>query len=56
MGAPNNPVTSLESGGLTEPPRLVRVDRYGSVSGLIEVEVTLGTLFVKYSEGVPYGS
>ena len=46
-----------ESGGLHLPPRLVKVDRYGSVSGLVRVRVALGTLVIipRNSED-PYGS
>ena len=45
MGEPDNPAEGLE--GLTSGPFLVKVDRYGSVSGLVKVKVALGTLFIK---------
>ncbi len=44
-------------GALTEGPFLVKVDRYGSVSGLVRVRVPLGVLVIKTEEiEVPYGS
>jgi len=52
---PDKVVSVEDPGGLTKPPRLVRVDKYGSVSGLVEVEVPLGTLYVKFDAGDPYG-
>ena len=36
-----------EQGGLINPPCLVRVDRYGSVSGLVRVRTPLGMLILK---------
>ncbi len=43
--------------GLTSGPFLVKVDRYGSVSGLVRVRVPLGMLYIKTeSSEVPYGS
>ena len=39
-------VVATEPGGLTSPPGLVRVDRYGSVSGLLRVRVPLGILVI----------
>ena len=42
---PDN-VVAAEAGALTEGPGLVRVDRYGSVSGLVEVEVPLGLIVI----------
>ncbi len=33
--------------GLTSVPFLVKVDRYGSVSGLVRVRVPLGMLVIK---------
>jgi len=56
VGEPNNPAA------LEEPLRngafLVKVDRYGSVSGLVRVRVPLGVLIIKESERseVPNGS
>ncbi len=42
---------------LTGGPYLVKVDRYGSVSGLVRVRVPLGLLVIKTeSSEVPYGS
>ena len=35
---------------LTGGPFLVKVDRYGSVSGLVRVRVALGLLVIKESE------
>ncbi len=51
---PDNLVGAAEEGGLTEPPSLVRVDRYGSVSGLVRVRVPLGMLVIVTKER-PYG-
>jgi len=34
------------AGGLTPAPFLVKVDRYGSVSALVEVEVPLGFIVI----------
>ncbi len=45
-GQPDSVVTSEEEGGLTEPPSLIKVDRYGSVSGLVRVRVPLGMLVI----------
>jgi len=43
--------------GLTSPPCLVKVDRYGSVSGLVRVRVPLGFIVLEYSdEGDSFGS
>ncbi len=43
--------------GLTSGPFLVKVDRYGSVSGLVRVRVPLGVLVIKTEQSeVPYGS
>ena len=56
MGEPKNPVLEgLE--GLTSGPFLVKVDRYGSVSGLVRVRVPLGLLVIHTEKvEVPYGS
>ena len=62
MGEPKDPVEdagllSTPDLGLTGGPFLVKVDRYGSVSGLVRVRVPLGVLFIKAEQGeVPYGS
>ncbi len=55
VNVPADPVEG--SLGLTGGPFLVKVDRYGSVSGLVRVRVPLGILYIK-TEGseVPYGS
>ncbi len=46
-----------EEGALTEAPSLVRVDRYGSVSGLVRVRVPLGFIVLEYTdEGGSFGS
>ncbi len=48
-GTPKEPdslVPSAEGGPLTGPPYLVKVDRYGSVSGLVRVRVPLGHLVI----------
>ena len=56
MIGPDDP-GKVGEGGLTEPPSLVKVDRYGSVSGLVRVRVPLGVLVIKTeSSEVPYGS
>ncbi len=39
-------VSRLEEGPLQKGPLLVKVDRYGSVSGLIRVRVPLGMLVI----------
>ncbi len=43
MGEPKDPVGK---GPLTEGPFFIKVDRYGSVSGLIRVRVPLGMLVI----------
>ncbi len=44
---PVNPVTrEIASRVLTGEPFLVKVDRYGSVSGLVRVRVPLGVLVI----------
>ena len=54
MGEPNNPVSPDKA--LCGGPYLVKVDRYGSVSGLVRVRVPLGLLVIKTeSSEVPYG-
>ena len=58
MNMPKDPVgggatpvkeTPLNEGGLTNPPYLVKVDRYGSVSGLVRVRVPIGVLVITRS-------
>jgi len=58
-GGPDNGCIASEKGGLTSPPCLVKVDRYGSVSGLVRVRVPLGMLVIVPNTlefEVPYGS
>ncbi len=45
---PEDPVA--EVGALTEGPHLVKVDRYGSVSGLVRVRTPLGFIVLEYPE------
>jgi len=47
---PENPEIRQGNGGLTIPPFLVKVDRYGSVSALSRVETPLGSLVVKIAK------
>ena len=55
MGVPDNPAE--EGLSLRGGPFLVKVDRYGSVSGLVRVRVPLGVLVIKTEQSeVPYGS
>jgi len=60
VGEPNDPVSVIQTkgpGGLTPGPFLVKVDRYGSVSGLVRVRVPLGLLVIKTENiEVPYVS
>ncbi len=55
MGEPVDPAGQVGP-PLTGGPYLVKVDRYGSVSGLVQVKVPLGMLIIK-SESIedPYG-
>ncbi len=46
MNVPNDPGT--EPGPLTKGPGLVKVDRYGSVSGLVRVRTPLGFIVIEY--------
>ncbi len=47
VGEPKDPVLSQSgAGGLTPVPFLVKVDRYGSVSGLVRVRVPLGHIVI----------
>ena len=47
VGKPKDPVEKGEgAAGLTSVPFLVKVDRYGSVSGLFRVRVPLGVLVI----------
>ncbi len=55
----SEPADPAEEGlpGLTGGPFLVKVDRYGSVSGLVRVRVPLGLLVIHTEKiEVPYGS
>jgi len=56
VGEPVDP--GEEGASLTGGPFLVKVDRYGSVSGLVRVRVPLGFLVIKTvaPAEVPYGS
>jgi len=54
VGEPVDPGVSSER-ALTERPFLIKVDRYGSVSGLVRVRVPLGVLVIKCDEGARYG-
>jgi len=48
VGEPSNPAVQSEGlEGLTSGPFLVKVDRYGSVSGLVRVRVPLGMLVIR---------
>jgi len=51
VGEPSDPAEEVGLEGLTSGPFLVKVDRYGSVSGLVRVRVPLGMLYIKWSEG-----
>ncbi len=59
MSKPVDPATVSE-GALTRVPSLVKVDRYGSVSGLVRVRVPLGFIVLEYptptSEEGSFGS
>ncbi len=56
MSEPVDPGVVLEE-ALRDGPFLVKVDRYGSVSGLVRVRVPLGVLVINTeSIEVPYGS
>jgi len=46
---PKDPASGSGAGGLTPVPFLVKVDRYGSVSGLSRVETPLGYLVISLS-------
>jgi len=47
----------LSEGALTQVPSLVKVDRYGSVSGLVRVRVPLGFIVIEYPDvGGSFGS
>ncbi len=49
MGEPKDPVVGGGAGGLTSVPFLIKVDRYGSVSGLVRVRTPLGILVISRS-------
>ncbi len=54
---PDKVVEPVEgTGGLTPVPFLVKVDRYGSVSGLVRVRVPLGMLVIRPTKEVSFGS
>ena len=56
MGEPVDPGVG-EQGTLTKVPCLVKVDRYGSVSGLVRVRTPLGMIVLEYAdEGGSLGS
>jgi len=46
VSEPRDPAEGSGAGGLTSVPFLVKVDRYGSVSGLSRVETPLGYLVI----------
>ena len=59
MVDPNNPVLFDVRDPLKSGPYLVKVDRYGSVSGLVQVKVPLGVLVIVPNTPLfeaPYGS
>jgi len=47
------PADPVGEGPLTEGPFLIKVDRYGSVSGLVRVRVPLGMLVIVPTKEVP---
>jgi len=54
VGEPVDP--GVEGAALQGGPFLVKVDRYGSVSGLVRVRVPLGVLVIKTEQSeVPCG-
>ncbi len=53
---PDKVVGGAQEGVLTEGPFLVKVDRYGSVSGLVRVRVPLGFLVIVPTKEVSFGS
>ncbi len=57
MSDPVNPAAPSE-GALTQVPSLVKVDRYGSVSGLVRVRTPLGFIVIEYADDqeVTFGS
>ena len=56
MVEPDDPGVVLEAVPLQGGPFLVKVDRYGSVSGLVRVRVPLGLLVINTEKiEVPYG-
>ncbi len=52
MVEPDDPGVDRE-GPLTEGPFLIKVDRYGSVSGLVRVRTPIGWLVIVPTEEVP---
>ncbi len=55
MGELDDPGVREGAPGLTGGPFLVKVDRYGSVSGLVRVRVPLGVLVIVPTEEVSLG-
>ena len=56
MSKPVDPAVVSE-GALTRVPSLVKVDRYGSVSGLVRVRTPLGFIVLEYpTEEDSFGS
>ncbi len=49
MSKPVDPAVESE-GALTRVPSLVKVDRYGSVSGLVRVRTPLGFIVIEYAD------
>ncbi len=56
MSKPVDPGLETEQGALTKVPCLVRVDRYGSVSGLVRVRTPLGMLVIVTPKEASIGS
>ena len=59
MGEPGDPVqarSESDEGALTKAPYLLKVDRYGSVSGLVRVRVPLGMLVIVTPKEASFGS
>ncbi len=57
MDEPVDPgVAEGKEGALHVGPSLVKVDRYGSVSGLVRVRVPLGMLVIVPSKEASFGS
>jgi len=56
VGEPVDPGVIEGQGALTEGPFLVKVDRYGSVSGLVRVRTPLGMLVIIPTQEDSFGS